>query len=586
MKTKARRFCPFIPGVVLACMMIFAGVVTPANTMAGTMTQISTTIPSGFSPGHMLLLSDGRVLMQDSGNNGWKFFLPDSSGQYSDGSFSNCASMHDTRLYGASDVLPDGRVFVAGGEYGSGMATAEIFDPRATNGFGSWTYINPPNSLLNPLLPTPLNVNSNLQAFLDSESMVLPNGNVLVAPVNPGVFGGTLIYNPTTSTWSEGGVVHSCSGNQDECGWVKLPGDSILTIDNCYEGTGGAGTATAWTSERYIPASNSWVLVQNAPGYMFSASFEIGAPMLMTNGQVLYFGGNNKSAIYTPSPLGGTNSGTWSPGPDIPAGLVMRDAPACTLNNGKMILAFPTPTNDYPFYIYEYDPGTGTYSSSPVFTETKDVISDECSMLQLPDGDVLFDDTTNVYVYRPDPSPLAAGQPAIQSVSWNADGSLHLTGTLFNGISQGAMYGDEYHQDSNYPLVSFTDGSGNVTYGRTYNWSSTSVQTGPEIVTTECAVPANVYKGLYSIRVIANGNDSAPVSMYMPVWVDFNYTGATQNGSYAAPYKTLANGVSAVATGGTIAINGSIQPSTSTETPVLSKVLSIIGVPGPALIGH
>jgi hypothetical protein len=257
----------------------------------------------------------------------------------------------------------------------------------------------------------------------------------------------------------------------------------------------------------------------------------------------------------------------------------MRDAPAAMLNNGKLLATFVTPTNDEPFFIYEYDQDTGLFTQ--VFSDTK-MISDETSMLDLPDGTVLFNDTFTVYVYQPDGSAIPAGKPAIRSVSWNADGSLHLTGTLFNGISQGAMYGDEFQQDSNYPIVRFNDGS-TVIYGRTYNWSSTGVQTGAKIVSTECIVPASVYdaQGAYSIQVVANGNASDAVAFYGPVWVDFNYTGTTR-GTYAQPYNKVAAGISAVATGGTIALKGNAY---SLETPTITNRMTIVSIGGATTIG-
>ena len=45
--------------------------------------------------------------------------------------------MHDSRLYFSSQVLKDGRVFVAGGEYGSATnkQTGEVYDPVAN----TWT---------------------------------------------------------------------------------------------------------------------------------------------------------------------------------------------------------------------------------------------------------------------------------------------------------------------------------------------------------------------------------------------------------------------------------------------------------------
>ena len=168
-----------------------------------------------------------------------------------------------------------------------------------------------------------------------------------------------------------------------------------------------------------------------------------------------------------------------------------------------------------------------------------------------------------LYVYEPDSPPQPAGQPQIYGVSWNADGSLHVTGTLFNGISQGAAYGDDQQMDSNYPLARFTDSSGIVYYGRTYNWSSVSVQTGSKVVSTEVQLPAALFDipDSLTLQIVANGNASPGYSMNGPVWVDFNYTGAFQFGDYPFPYQTLAQGVSAVSSGGVIAINASSQPS-------------------------
>ena len=100
------------------------------------------------------------------------------------------------------------------------------------------------------------------------------------------------------------------------------------------------------------------------------------------------------------------------------------------------------------------------------------------------------------------------GKPAIASITTNPDGSLHLTGTLFNGLCQGAAYGDDEQEDSNYPLVRFTDASGNVRYGRTHNWSSTAVMTGNMIVSTDCTIPAGASRQ-DDIQVVANGIASA-----------------------------------------------------------------------------
>jgi subtilase family serine protease len=68
-----------------------------------------------------------------------------------------------------------------------------------------------------------------------------------------------------------------------------------------------------------------------------------------------------------------------------------------------------------------------------------------------------------------------------------------------------------------------------------------------------------------------------------PVFVDFNYTGTTQDGTYFDPYKTIANGVTAVGSGGTIIIE---TAGTTHETPTISKPMTITTMGGTAIIGQ
>jgi hypothetical protein len=149
-------------------------------------------------------------------------------------------------------------------------------------------------------------------------------------------------------------------------------------------------------------------------------------------------------------------------------------------------------------------------------------------MLVLPDGTVLYCHIeqgnlsyssfgSQLYIYQPSGSPLAAGKPTISAISRNSDGSFHLTGTKLNGISAGASYGDDIQMDSNYPLVRLTDGAGNVTYPRTYNWSSTGVQTGGTLVSTEFS--GIIFPGNYSLQVVANGIASDAVFFSAVAWL-------------------------------------------------------------------
>ena len=183
---------------------------------------------------------------------------------------------------------------------------------------------------------------------------------------------------------------------------------------------------------------------------------------------------------------------------------------------GSCALGGPTNGFDAPTSFYEYD-GTNnnftqisgptglTYNNAPYGS----------SMVNLPDGNVLFiggQGTTSLYVYTPDGTPITNGQAVINSITENADGSYHLTGTGLNGISEGAAYGDDLQMASNYPLLRMTNTiTGQVYYARTHNWNSTGVATGAKVVTTEFTLPVNLPAGTYSVVVSANGIASLPM---------------------------------------------------------------------------
>jgi len=67
------------------------------------------------------------------------------------------------------------------------------------------------------------------------------------------------------------------------------------------------------------------------------------------------------------------------------------------------------------------------------------------------------------------------------------------------------------------------------------------------------------------------------------VWVDFNYGGSSQSGTFANPYSTLAKGTNAVASGGNIWIRSA---GSSAETMTISKPMTINAYNGAATIGH
>ena len=449
----------------------------------GTWARLTNQAPDNIDT--MLLLSDGTV-MGASGEPGaggigkaWYRLTPDTSGSYLNGTWTTLAPMNFTRLYYSSQVLRDGRVLVAGGEYGTGTNSAEIYDPLAN----AWT-----------ITPSPP---AGQVRFHDSVSETLPNGDVLVAPVTPAISGGTVIYSVASNVWEVGPTLVN-TFYQDEASWVKLPDNSILTIDPF-------GT----NSERYISSLNQWINDANVPVEIYGG-FEMGAAFLLPDGRAFFMGGTGNTAFYSPS--GNTNKGVWQAGPLLPNALIAADGPAAMMVNGKILCAL-SPTNSYPTTFYEYAPVANSFTSvigpaGPIFYSNPFPMR----MLDLPDGTVLFVSSgSQLYVYQPDGAPLAAGKPSISTLTTNGNGSFHLTGKLFNGISEGAAYGDDAQMSSDYPIVRLTNSPNGTYYARTFNWSGTSIMTGTNLVATDFALPTNLPVGIYSLVVSANGNASAPM---------------------------------------------------------------------------
>lgn len=503
----------------------------------------------------------------------WYRLTPDIHGSYINGTWSTLRPMNFTREYYASAVLQDGRVFVAGGEYGTGGSAAEIYDPVSD----TWTPI--------PVPPSLLCTTCGYAAFSDAECVILPNGNLLIAPVSLNSSGGTLIFDPRSNTFTAG---PSFTGSQNEVCWVKLPDDSILTIDQSFDPT------ALNTSERFIPSLNNglggWIADRQLTVPMYNSNGETGAGVLLPDGRAWFFGGNGNTAYYTPS--GNTSPGTWAPGPKMPGPGTGWDEPAAMMVNGKVFYQTwinPVVPQGQPQArgYFELDP-TVNYPTGMI-TEALPEWGDNSGyshiMLNLPDGNVLVSyGSSTLRVYLPDGNPVPAGKPTITSITPNPDGSYHLAGTLLNGISQGSAFGDDAQIDSNYPLVKITDpNTGNVYFARTYNWSSTSVATGTKITTTEFTVPRAVAKSTYSLVVIANGISSAPVSFNGPIWVDFNYNLPLQAGTFDYPYNPLSRGILNLGGSGAIFIKG---PGSSAETMTISTPMVITAFGGPITVGH
>jgi hypothetical protein len=490
--------------------------ISPATNAGVAWTALAQAPPVGVN--NCLLLSDGTVLGMNSGGQCVRL-TPDIHGSYINGTWTQLSLMNFERLFFSTEMLTNGTVYVAGGEYGNGSEHGEIFDPLRN----TWTWIYPD--------PIPA------VSFSDAISETLPNGNVLDAPVSE--FGGILIYNAISNTWQTA----ASAQNQNEASWVKLANDNILTVDSFSQ-----------NSEHYVPSLNQWISDNGVPVPLYDNNGELGAAFLLPDGKAFFIGATTNTAIYTPGATP-TSAGSWVAGPPMVFGslnLVQDDAPAAMMADGNILCALATGNYGSPTYFYEYNYVTNNFAevTAPGGGGSYNSQTFPLSMLDLPDGNVLLvggQNSQSLYVYTPTGAPLAAGKPAINSITENADGSYQMTGTNLNGISQGAAYGDDEQMDSNYPLVRMTNNAtGNVYYARTFNWNSTSVQTGSRVLTTEFTLPQNLPSGTYSMVAVANGNPSVPTNfVYSPPSIPTGLTAASGSNGFVRLTWNASSGATA-----------------------------------------
>ena len=126
----------------------FAFITNQVFGQTGSFSPVSTSAPH-YNSGVMLLLTNGTVICKNSsGGNyndadaglgtGWDRLTP-VNGSYANGVWDTIASMDSPRLYFSTQVLPDGRVYACGGEYGGGGNNGEVYDPRLNKWYAAGT---------------------------------------------------------------------------------------------------------------------------------------------------------------------------------------------------------------------------------------------------------------------------------------------------------------------------------------------------------------------------------------------------------------------------------------------------------------
>ena len=302
-----------------------------------------------------------------------------------------------------------------------------------------------------------------------------------------------------------------------------------------YDVTGNAQQAQRLDVSNSDPSQWQWVDAGSVPVSLQSGTDDLGPGVLLPDGRVFQIGANSNTAIYAPpTPGDGTNgAGSWVAGPVLPNALIGGQTsnngslPAAMLPNGHVLFTGGhgvkglDTTHDFEFDPAAFDanpqdPQASLTDVTPTNAKLGDVGNAQ-RMLMLPSGQVLALLTGRsggqLYTYTRQPARRKRPGSRPSPVLLPTGDHYTLTGTQLNGLSAGATYGVGNEMDSNYPIVELADdGSGQVYFARTFNWSSTGVATGSTPVSTDFSLPATMPYGTYSLTVVANGIVSDPVS--------------------------------------------------------------------------
>jgi hypothetical protein len=435
----------------------------------------------GTKPGTALQLTDGTVLVHDTCTTDWYRLTPTHGGDdYAAGTWRKMATAPNgySPQYFASQVLPDTRVLVNGGEYnGAGCPRADttqgaLYDPQANQWFD---------------VPAP----PGWTAIGDAASVLLPSGDEMLQEIKGSTMESIASVAPLPShtvTWKATGAGKADSNGEE--GWTPLANGEVLAADTHLN----VGMPTP--AEIYSQTTGKWTATGTSPVTLADpGSHEIGPAVRLPDGTVFQTGANpcghtgcrGHTAIYHPS------TKTWTAGPDFPVisgkDYDVSDGPAAVLPSGHVLIqASPAyGCNDSkgnpspycaPSHFFEYD-GTGIPRVNEP-ASAPNMASFEGRMLVLPTGHVLWTNsrTTDVEVYEGNGGPKAAWRPvlsAIPATLTRSHARYTMSGSRFFGVSNGAAYGDDAQMVTNYPLLRFQSKvDGTFCFAITYGFTATS----------------------------------------------------------------------------------------------------------------
>jgi hypothetical protein len=463
----------------------------PRGSISGTWTPLTNAFPGTNFPDTALLMTDGTVMMHDGCSTDWYRLSPDKTGSYVNGKWTKTGSMPVgyTPLYFASQVLPDGRVMVNGGEYldcnEAWTNLGALYDPASD----TWTAVLPPVGWAN---------------IGDAQSVVRSDGSYMLADCCTSAEAIASISG-TTVTWTATG---SGKGDRnDEEGWTQLPDQTIVTVD----ASRGLNFPTNIT-ERYSEAAGTWTQGKNTANRVVDpGSSEVGPALLLPNGLVFQIGATGHNDVFIPS------KGKWVAAPDMPnidgQGVTdAADGPAAVLPDGNVLAqvspgVFNAPSHFVEVNVKNAKTVTITQVSEPASAPEQS--SYEGRLLVLPTGEVLWSsDVGDVEIYTPQGSAKKGWLPVITNVAASLSvGSTNnaLAGTNLNGLSYGGYYGDDAQMSTNFPVVRITNkATKHVCYAKTHDHTAMGISTG-EVTQTQFDIPASCESGKSTLQVVASG---------------------------------------------------------------------------------
>jgi hypothetical protein len=152
-------------------------------------------------------------------------------------------------------------------------------------------------------------------------------------------------------------------------------------------------------------------------------------------------------------------AGTWTAGPVIkPIGgkeFATTDGPGATLPDGNVLFDASACVFNTPTHFFLYHASSNTITQIPDVPNAPKDTSFATRMLDLPNGQVLFNDGhRKMLVYTAGGKPKASWRPSITSLNSTTllPGSTYsLSGKQLAGLDQGTAYGDDVQNATNFP---------------------------------------------------------------------------------------------------------------------------------------